>query len=676
MRDTSHRGEITRGFRGCGKTLFRGLQFPQRLKPRLILLHLRRGLKPRPFRTGSPFKFSRSLLRRGLHSFAASRLGRADWSVVFHWFHRLFRQKSPHLPKAGRCGAPAFSYSRAFSFASVFLLFFNLFTFSVCFGQTPSSPSSSAGKFRIAGTVVNANTGEIIRGATVTIGTAPTMEVLESTTSGGDGGFQFEGLKAGKYWMRAEATGFVLQGFEEHQGFFTGIVTGGAVDSEHLMFALRPDASIVGHVVDESNEAVRDAEVMLFKREVQEGREETNYFSNALVNDEGRYRFSHLAPGTYYIVVRATPWYAQQGGLGHIRRHMLILNQPGTLNDESNSTPENQEPTEAERALDLTYPVTYYPGATEESEAVPLVLKSGDRASADVRLVAVPAAHLHVRRPALDPNEQIAVNVTQRIFDGQPQGARVQNVQTEKGDYEVGGIAPGDYDIRIQSYGKSQMNWTQHVSIAGDQELVAGRAQNGTTVKGVVTVEGRGAGVMRGYMQLTNRMTGERFTGPLNEKGEFLIAAAPLMPGTYQVEAGTADEAEVVRVVATGAKVTGQNVEIGNGASVQLAITLREGLGNIDGTVMREGKPNPGAMVVLVPQDFKNNLPLVRRDQSDLDGTFTLRSVVPGKYTVVAIQHGWEMDWMNPTVMNGFVKSGTPVDVRADGKYAVTVQAQ
>ncbi len=181
---------------------------------------------------------------------------------------------------------------------------------------------------------------------------------------------------------------------------------------------------------------------------------------------------------------------------------------------------------------------------------------------------------------------------------------------------------------------------------------------------------------MRGYVQLLNRVTGERFGAPLADKGEFVIAAGPIAPGTYQVEAGTGDEAEVVRIVARGAKVAGHNLEIGNGGAVELAITLREGLGNVDGTVMREGKPDPGAMVVLVPQDFKNNLPLVRRDQSDLDGTFTLRSVVPGKYTVVAIQHGWEMDWMNPTVMGGFAKTGTAVDVRADGKYAVRVEAQ
>jgi len=36
---------------GCGKTSFVAENAPQRVKPRLISLHLRRGLKPRPFKS-------------------------------------------------------------------------------------------------------------------------------------------------------------------------------------------------------------------------------------------------------------------------------------------------------------------------------------------------------------------------------------------------------------------------------------------------------------------------------------------------------------------------------------------------------------------------------------------------------------------------------------------------
>jgi hypothetical protein len=81
-------------------------------------------------------------------------------------------------------------------------------------------------------------------------------------------------------------------------------------------------------------------------------------------------------------------------------------------------------------------------------------------------------------------------------------------------------------------------------------------------------------------------------------------------------------------------------------------------------------------MVVLVPQDARNNLPLLRRDQSDLDGTFSLLEVLPGKYTVVAVQHGWDMDWMDARVLDRYLKRGTTVEVRGDGVNEVKVEAQ
>jgi len=48
------------------------------------------------------------------------------------------------------------------------------------------------------------------------------------------------------------------------------------------------------------------------------------------------------------------------------------------------------------------------------------------------------------------------------------------------------------------------------------------------------------------------------------------------------------------------------------------------------------------------PQDPSLNRGLFRRDQSDSDGSFSLRDAAPGKYTVVAIEDGWELEWAAP----------------------------
>jgi hypothetical protein len=91
---------------------------------------------------------------------------------------------------------------------------------------------------------------------------------------------------------------------------------------------------------------------------------------------------------------------------------------------------------------------------------------------------------------------------------------------------------------------------------------------------------------------------------------------------------------------------------------------------------MHGDKPVTGAMIVLVPEDVDNNRSLIRRDQSDSDGTFTLPAVLPGNYTVIALQNGWDMDWQSVAALAPYVKGGKAVSVATNGKYEVKVVVQ
>ena len=56
-------------------------------------------------------------------------------------------------------------------------------------------------------------------------------------------------------------------------------------------------------------------------------------------------------------------------------------------------------------------------------------------------------------------------------------------------------------------------------------------------------------------------------------------------------------------------------------------------------------------MIVMVPKDPESNGELFRRDQSDLDGSFSLGTVIPFEYTIVAIENGWDLNWSQPGVI-------------------------
>jgi hypothetical protein len=81
-------------------------------------------------------------------------------------------------------------------------------------------------------------------------------------------------------------------------------------------------------------------------------------------------------------------------------------------------------------------------------------------------------------------------------------------------------------------------------------------------------------------------------------------------------------------------------------------------------------------MVVLVPRDQTGNWSMFRRDQSDSDGTFTMREVLPGSYTVIAVENGWDLDWASSAALQPYVRNGTPVEVTGEGKLNVKVQLQ
>jgi hypothetical protein len=77
-----------------------------------------------------------------------------------------------------------------------------------------------------------------------------------------------------------------------------------------------------------------------------------------------------------------------------------------------------------------------------------------------------------------------------------------------------------------------------------------------------------------------------------------------------------------------------------------------------------------------VPQDPENNLPLFRRDQSDSDGSFTLSPVLPGRYTLLALENGWELHWSDAAVLKPFLANGEPIVVDAKRSHNVRVQVR
>ncbi len=524
-----------------------------------------------------------------------------------------------------------------------------LFVLFACLGefvfaaaaQTGTVPQlNSAGGYRIAGTVVSKTDGHALAHARISLQDVSDVQKMQSLVTAEDGKFDFTGLAAGKYSLRGAKKGFVTAAYDQHEEFSTAIVTGAGLETETLLLRLAPDAVIAGKVLDEFGEPVRHATVTLYRDDHSSGIDQIRQSRASQTDDLGTFELTPLSPGTYFLSASAKPWYAVH------------------LNTEAR---QRGDTTVVDRSLDVAYPVTYYADVTESDSATPILVQGGERVEADVHLNPVPALHLFFN---VSPDERHGIQfpqLQQNVFDATTSVQGTGGNPVRPGLIEVTGIPAGRYNVRMGGPGEGiQMNG---VDLSKDGEHVdTSRAEPLSSVKVSVRVAGENAlptglkiGLVSGHREPV-------VSQDVSAKGEAELLNVPA--GKYEVAAwGAAKPYSISRIVASGGEVSGHMLTLSGGGSPSISLTLAGGSVELRGVVKMAGKPFAGAMVVLVPKNAEVDRDLFRRDQSDLDGSFRMRGVVPGSYTVLAIQNGWELDWSQPGALAVYLKRGQAVEI-------------
>jgi hypothetical protein len=509
-----------------------------------------------------------------------------------------------------------------------------------------------AGKFRVSGKAVNAIDGHPLVGAEISIGLAQQFnENPQKILTGDDGGFAFTVAEAGKYMLVGESHGFRQQSYEQHGFYNSAVVVGPDVNSENLVFRLRPDGRILGTIVDEEHEPIRAAMIRLFRTDASGGLRQTYLEKQAATDDRGHYRLAHLEPGCYYLVVSAQPWYAG------------VAANYGFKADRSVS--------------DAVYPTTFYPGVTDSAQATQLAVNEAQDVTADFTLATVTGFRVRLNHLNTDPEKPRSATLEQRVFGTTIHEAWERGVPVDDG-VEMKGVSPGQYVLNIETYDGSRAKRASVLNIASDMEFDADSAPTVPAIRGVVRMEGgRGLDTSRQtVVRLWNARTNEILDSNVNEKGEINFDADILTPGTYSVSARTGVYSTIAKLSATGAQVTGQSIRIAGGKPVQLEIELSSSLSKIDGLARRQGQPFPGAMILLVPENPEVNLSLFRRDQSDSDGTFTLLDVLPGRYKLLAIEDAWDLEWANPALLKPRLDRAQTIKVQPNKTYQTAINVE
>ena len=527
--------------------------------------------------------------------------------------------------------------------------------FPVFAQQSAASPAPAAGTYRISGRVVDAHTGVVLARCSVQISDTKERSSTQTVVTSDDGHFSFENLALGKYSLTAARRGYLVQSYEEHDQFSTAIAVGPGLLSERLTFRLMPEAVVSGTITDEAGEPVRDAQVRLFEDQDADGTRTTQPTSAVTTDDRGVYEILNVRPGAYFLAVTARPWYAQ---------HMA-----GLLNV-------NAGDDLAPSPLDVAYPTTFYPGVTDQDAATPIPVKGGERLEASLSLAPQQAVRIRVTMPSGAGRGGTSISMSQTIF-GQIESIPVQWHGSGEGVMELEGVLPGHYDVTLATYppggiGKPNSSHFDTDITSGSTELSEESASGEVTVTGRVSSSSGKLPAGAGILLRAPHSRREQFYSNIDDKGSFSVDAPP---GTYEV-LGNIPHMYIAQITADGAPLSGRIIQLKAGSSPKLEIVAGSGLGTIDGTAMLGDKPASGVMVLLAPTDPGHNQVLFRRDQSDSDGTFTIPAIIPGRYRLLAIERGWEIEWANPRVLQAFLGQSTPIEIHANDHLKQTVQVQ
>ena len=290
--------------------------------------------------------------------------------------------------------------------------------------------------------------------AHVTITRNDRRDQQATVITGEDGSFYFTDVPAGKYTLSAESHG-VNKTFLEDGQYSTGIAVGPGLDSAHIVFPLPAPTSLTVEILDEQGEPVRNAQVMLFRRHIEAGWAQVQLLRQQNSDEDGRCRWAHLDPGTYFAAAGGRPWYAQS---------MFAQSMPGGQSPESEA---------ATKELDVAFPTTYYPAAANLQEASPIQIADGDESKIRITLRTVPAVrisinegsasfrYVHVCRDARTRRHPIA----------SPAASYVST--NDQGGSGLRGLAPGTYLV-----------YTILISCQGSWDPPAVRVRHLVTVTG------------------------------------------------------------------------------------------------------------------------------------------------------------------------------------------------
>ena len=501
----------------------------------------------------------------------------------------------------------------------------------------------------VAGQVVRLGDSTPLRKANVQLFSLNQDGTSMAARTGEDGKFRLDKVIPGRYRLMVTRNGYVPQEFGQRKPSDppANLSLRPGQNMTDLLFRLTPAAAIGGHVQDEDGDPMPWVHITVFQLTHYNGELSVAAGGETSTNDLGEYRVYNLAPGRYFIAAAYEPGSSFVNG----RRVMS-----------------------GDNSLNPAYLPTYYPNTDDPLKAGSISLRAGEELTS-IDVILRPSRGVKVKGHVYNTTGKTLGGATVRLALKDPERNYFQAhegyaSQTD-GSFEILNVPPGSYSATAYSFIESK-------TYAAKQSIDVGQ----------VDVEGLNLTISPGE-QLAGRLV---WDGPpeansvsfqiflqsvdLPMAGGHATAAADgsfvinnIADGEARVFVGGMGKNSFIKSVRYGtSESTSREVNITPGVNASLEVTLSSRGGHITGIVTdSDGLPASSVWVVLVPDAAnRNNYWLYESANTDQNGNFEFRGIVPGQYELFSWDQVDRGAWEDPAFLKAYddKRQGEDVTIR------------
>jgi hypothetical protein len=408
-------------------------------------------------------------------------------------------------------------------------------------------------------------------------------------TTDAEGAFVVSSVPYGNYVAEVAPAGYA-----DADAFFAGpsrrtMQVTDANPAATATFTLSRLGTLEGTVVDDTGQPQRDHAVMVYRRRTEFGPPTLPEVGRALTDDDGRFRFTHVTPGSYIVGIdfRVTTSPASTTDLGGFR----VVVEDGAR---------RQRQVEVSDGRIITTASTYAPGVTSFADAeihsleagqqltgVTITVKKQVGARVSGTLTGPPGTTAHV---GLRLVAHGADGIDRSVF-----GNAALTVTDASGHFTFLGVVQGRYDLEaavlvepavrpapgmrpeLQRWAKASVDVTK-----GDVEGLSVPLNEPFVVRGRVVYvmpgnEQNPKPVQAGFRVSLRRRSGQQASSPFTatfSDGTFVLG--PAFPGPYELSAEVGAPWRVLSIVSGGRDIAKQVIDLDRSLD-DVVITLTRG---------------------------------------------------------------------------------------------------